>query len=57
MSKNQIGIRFEPTFIKRVDKAAKIQGMNRTDFITFHLKKASDKVIKRELGYDIDTES
>ncbi len=58
MSKEQIGIRFEPSFVKRIDEAAEVQRMpTRTAFIEYHLKKAVNKILKKELGYDIDTES
>ena len=38
--KKQFGLKFEPTFMERVDRAAKDAGIDRTAWITFKLNEA-----------------
>lgn len=38
--KKQFGLKFEPAFMERVDKAAKDAGIDRTAWITFKLNEA-----------------
>lgn len=38
--KKQFGLKFEPAFMERVDRAAKDAGIDRTSWITFKLNEA-----------------
>lgn len=50
-NKKQVLLRFDPAFLKAMDKAAKQLGMNRTEFVEKAVKREMLRLVKRgEMG-------
>lgn len=47
LNKKQVQVRFNPALLKTMDKVAKMQGMNRTEFIERAIRREIMRVLKK----------